>query len=294
MEHKTGFVALSGRPNAGKSTLLNAVLGQVVSIVSPKPQTTRNRIVGIHNLEGVQIVFVDTPGMMSKERDELGRRMLRGAREAVGDADVVVRVIDAARLQKSAEAGDFKPTGKPTIVALNKVDKVRPKDRLLPMIERFSAFEGVEAVVPVSALKKQGLESLVDEIAARLPEGPPLYPLEMITDRPERFLAAELVRGAVLRHTREEVPHAAAVAVTSWTESPKGCHIEAAIYIEKASQKGIVIGRGGSMIKQIGEAARMEIAELLDCPVHLKLRVDVASQWRADPEALRQLGYDES
>lgn len=300
---RSGFVALSGLANAGKSTLLNAILGQTISIVSPKPQTTRNRILGIHNLPGVQIILVDTPGLTA-ERDELGRRMVKGALAAIGDADVVVRVVDATkyRVDEPSLRGDSgrsarpkfpTPTGAPVIVALNKVDVVRPKGKLLPMIAALSQEEGVEVVIPISALRKDGIDELLSEVQSRLPEGPLLYPEEMITDRPERFLAAEFVRAAVLRHTRNEVPHATAVSVTEWRESKTGCHIEAVIFVERESQKAILIGKGGAMIKTIGEAAREEIGHALECEAHLSLRVDVASRWRGDPKTLRQLGYDE-
>jgi GTP-binding protein Era len=291
--HRTGFVALSGLPNAGKSTLLNAILGQTVSIVSPKPQTTRNRIVGIHNLDDAQIVLVDTPGLRQGS-NELGRRMFQEARAAVTEADVVLRVVDASHVGADvAEGFDLSPSSAPTVVALNKIDRVRPKDRLLPMLQRLSEIAGVEAVVPISALKRDGVDRLLREVVARLPEGPPLYPPEMITDRPERFMAAELVRAEILKHTRQEVPHAAAVAVTAWHEIQGAASIEAVIYVEKDSQRGILIGRGGSMVKRIGTAARQAIGELLGTPVHLKLRVTVSSEWRADPAALRELGYDE-
>ena len=291
---RCGIVALSGLPNAGKSTLLNAILGQEIALVSPRPQTTRNRIVGVHELPGAQLVLVDTPGI-HREHLELGRRMQKGAREAVHDADVVVRVVDAARLDPG-HAGtreDLTPTGKPTVVALNKVDLVRPKELLLPLIERCSRVEGVEAVVPVSARTGDGIEPLLREVAVRLPLGPRLYPPEMITDRPERFLAAETIRGAVLALTRQEVPHATAVDITAWRDAPDGCHVEARILVEKASQRGIVVGRGGTMIKEIGQRARQDLGRLLDCEVHLRLRVDVSEGWRGDPRALHDLGYDE-
>jgi GTP-binding protein Era len=275
--------------------LINAILGQTVSVVSPKPQTTRNRIVGIHNLPGVQLILVDTPGL-SPGRHELGRRMLRGAREAVSDADVVVRVIDATKWSPSSGNRDdaaLLSRGKRTVVALNKVDLVRPKERLLPLMAALAELENVEAVVPISALRGAGVDDLVNELAQRMPEGEPFYPPEMVTDRPERFLAAEVIRATVLRQTREEVPHAAAVEVQSWRDSDKGCHIEAVIYVEKSSQKAIVVGRGGEMIKKIGTAARLEIGRVLDCQAHVMLRVEVAEGWRGDPKALRQLGYDE-
>jgi GTP-binding protein Era len=293
--HRTGFVALSGLPNAGKSTLLNAILGQTISIVSPKPQTTRNRIIGIHNEPTAQLVLVDTPGL-SQGRTALGRRMFQQARAAVSEADVVIRVVDAARRGERvdvAEGFDLSPSAAPTVVALNKIDLVRPKDALLPLIQRLSEISGVEAVVPISAWKKNGIDRLIGEVVARLPEGPPLYPPEMVTDRPEQFMAAELVRAEILKHTRQEVPYAAAVAVTAWHEISGEALIEAVIYVEKSSQKGILIGRGGSMIKRIGTAARGEIVRLLECPAHLKLRVSVASEWRTDPAALRELGYEE-
>ena len=275
--------------------MINAILGQTVSVVSPKPQTTRNRIVGIHNLPGVQLILVDTPGL-SPGRTELGRRMLRGAREALSDADVVVRVIDATKWSPSSGKRDdaaFLSQDIRIVVALNKVDLVRPKEGLLPLIAALAELDNVETVVPISALRGHGVEDLVNELAQRVPEGVPLYPPDMVTDRPERFLAAEVVRATVLRQTREEVPHAAAVEIQSWRDSDKGCHIEAVIYVEKPSQKAIVVGRGGDMIKKIGTAARLEIGRVLDCQAHVKLRVEVAQGWRGDPQALRQLGYDE-
>lgn len=291
---RCGFVALSGLPNAGKSTLLNAILGQEIALVTPKPQTTRNRIVGVHNMAGAQLVLVDTPGI-DRGHHELGRRMLRGAREAVSDADVVVRVIDAGRLvpERLAAREDLAPAGKPTVVALNKVDLVHPKQRLLPLIEGCSKVEGVEVVVPVCARSGDGVEPLLREIADRLPVGPQLYPPEMITDRPEQFLAAETIRGAVLALTRQEVPHATAVMITGWRESDGACHLQAKVFVEKPSQRAIIVGRGGEMIKEIGQRARRDLARLLGSEVHLGLRVEVSEQWRGDPQALRELGYDE-
>ncbi len=293
-EHRSGFAALSGLPNAGKSTLLNAILGQEIALVTPKPQTTRNRIVGVHNSSDAQIVLVDTPGI-NKGQHELGRRMLRSAHQAVSEADVVVRVIDAARAKPEGleNRRDLQPTGKPTVVALNKVDLVRPKDRLLPLIEQCSKLADVQAVVPISALRNDGIDRLLEEIARHIPEGPVLYPPEMITDRPERFLAAEMIRGVVLVQTRQEVPHATAVEILGWRESEKGCHIEANVVVERRSQRAIVVGRGGTMIKKIGQRARQDIARLLDCEVHLALHVEVSEHWRADPRTLRELGYDE-
>ena len=291
---RSGFAALSGLPNAGKSTLLNAILGQEIALVTPKPQTTRNRIVGILNRPGAQIVIVDTPGI-TEGQSELGRRMLRSARQAVGEADIVVRVLDASRLdpRRLKDRRDLEPTGKPTLVALNKVDVVRPKERLLPLIELCSKLDTVEAVVPISALRGDGIDRLLDEIGRLLPEGPELYPPDMVTDRPERFLAAEMIRGVVLRQTRQEVPHATAVEIMGWRESPKGCHIEANIIVERRSQRAIVVGSGGTMIKSIGQRARQDISRLLDCEVHLALRVEISERWRGNPRTLKELGYDE-
>lgn len=287
-------MALSGLTNAGKSTLLNTVLGQEIALVTPKPQTTRNRIVGVANRPGAQLVLVDAPGL-HRGKNELARRMLRGAHQAVAEADVVVRVIDAARATPERLAGrpDLQPAGKPTVVALNKVDLVRPKERLLPLIDLASRVGDVAAVVPISALRRDGIEALLDEIGALLPEGPALYPPDMITDRPERFIAAELIRGAVLRLTRQEVPYATAVTVTAWHESPKGCHLEARVLVERPTQRAIILGKGGAMIRQIGQEAREEIGRLLGCEVHLRLRVEVAESWRGDPQTLDELGYEE-
>lgn len=291
---KTGFVTISGRPNAGKSTLLNALLEQKISIVSSKPQTTRNRIVGILNSDGHQIIFIDTPGI-TQGKDELGRRMKKGAEQAVADADIVLRVVDSAkvRLPKDGSRLEFSDADRPTLLILNKVDLIKPKRLLLPMIQTFAEIPGIEAVIPISALRSDGVDNILDEIKARLPQGPPLYPPDMITDRPERFFASELVRESVLRLTRQEVPHATAVAITSWKEVGGTFHIDASIYVERKNQKAILIGRGGEMIKTIGTAARKEISEMLDETVHLNLRVEVSTQWRHDPASLRELGYDE-
>jgi GTP-binding protein Era len=292
--HRCGFVALSGLTNAGKSTLLNVILGQEIALVTPKPQTTRNRIVGVLTRPGAQLVFVDTPGI-HRGRRELDRRMARGAQQAVEEADVVVRVVDASKVTPERLKGriDLRPTGKPTVVVLNKVDLVHPKQLLLPLLETCGQIEGVEAVVPLSALRHKGIEALIEEVARLLPEGPALYPEDMVTDRPERFIAAELIRGAVLRLTHQEVPHASAANISVWYESPKGVHLEARIVIERPSQRAILLGKGGSMIRQIGETARGDIGKLLDCPVHLKLTIEVSEHWRGDPRTLDELGYDE-
>ncbi len=287
-------MAFAGRANAGKSTLLNALLGQKLAIVSPKPQTTRNRILGIHNAEGLQAIFVDTPGL-GRPREELGRRMERGARQAAAEADVVVWLSDAARGERDlADARTLlEEAGRPALVALNKVDLVRPKDRLLPLIARWAELPGVAAVVPLSALRGDGVDRLLAEVEALLPEGPPLFPEDMLTDRPERFFAAELVREQILRLTEQEVPHSVAVQVASWREVEGEAHVEAVIHVEKESQKGILVGRGGSMVKAIGQAARAEMARVLGQTVHLALRVAVSPGWRGDPRALAELGYDE-
>jgi GTP-binding protein Era len=294
LAHRSGFVALAGRPNAGKSTLLNALVGQKLSIVSPKPQTTRTRLLGIVNTADAQVILVDTPGL-GPPRHELGRRMARGAAMAMADADVVVWLSDAAARFDDLDEGAtaLGRAGRPAIVALCKVDLVQPKQALLPRIARWAAVGLVEAVVPISALRKDGLDLLLAEVVSRLPEGPRLYPEEMLTDRPERFLAGELVREQVLRRTREEVPYGVAVEVTSWREAEGACHVTATIHVDKESHKGVLIGKGGSMIKTIGAEARAEIARLLGRETHLGLRVVVSRGWRSDPAALDELGYDE-
>jgi GTP-binding protein Era len=291
---KAGFVALVGRPNAGKSTLLNRLIGEKVAIVSDKPQTTRHRIVGVHNLPGGQIVFVDTPGI-HKPLHRMNRRMVDAAIDALKQADVVVLVVDATG---KAGGGDafvvdlLKHARVEPILALNKVDRVE-KARLLPLIEHYALALTCRAIIPISALKGEGVELLEAEVLSVLPEGEPLYADDYLTDQTERSLAAELIREKVLIHTRDELPFTTAVVIDQFEEPKAGSSltkIYASILVEHDSQKPIVIGKGGDMIKRIGTEARHDLERLLDGRVHLDLHVKVREDWRDDERLLDDLG----
>ncbi len=294
---RSGRCAIVGRPNVGKSTLLNALLGQKLAIATPKPQTTRTCILGVYvrKQPPLQIAFVDTPGLHRPE-NALGRALLEAAKGSVVEADVVLLLAQAgprARLSEvlgAPERGLLDELGKErkVILAINKVDRVKPKPMLLPLIEQCSKAHPFSAIVPISALKHDNLGGLIDAIAAQLPPGL-RYDEELLTDKPERFFAAELVREAVLRHTREEVPYATAVVIERFTDEAKICKIAATIVVEKESQKGIVIGAGGQRLKQIGTDARLEIEQLLQRKVFLELWVKVQADWTDSAEQVRQL-----
>lgn len=287
-KHVSGFVAILGRPNAGKSTLLNALLGQKVAIVAPRPQTTRNAIQGVLTTPQAQIVFVDTPGI-HKSTTMLNKRMMDTVR-ASAQTDVVLYLIDATSplTDEDTHAIDLiKKIDAPVIAILNKVDRVSPKEKMLDLIARLTEIHTFATYLPVSALKGEGLDILRKEIVSRLPEGPALYPEDYLTDQPERFLAAELIREQVLKLTREEVPHAVAVMVEKWEDTPKLIRIAATIYVERTGQKSIVIGAGGAMLKRIGTDARKQIETLTGKKVFLETFVKVQPNWREDPEFLQ-------
>jgi len=287
-KHVSGFVSILGRPNAGKSTLLNALLGTKVAIVAPRPQTTRNAIQGVLTKPQAQIVFVDTPGI-HKSTTMLNKRMMDSVR-ASASADVVLFLVDATARpsEEDAQALDLiKKLEAPAIAVLNKVDLVSPKQKVLSVITRYQGLHEFAAFVPISALKGDGLDLLLKEIIQRLPPGPELYPKDYLTDQPERFLAAELIREQVLKLTREEVPHAVHVMVEKWEDTPKLIRIAATIYVERPGQKIIVIGTGGSMLKRIGTMARMQIETMTGKKVFLETFVKVQPNWREDPEFLQ-------
>jgi GTP-binding protein Era len=293
---KSGFVALVGRPNAGKSTLLNRLVGQKIAIVSDKPQTTRNRITGVRNYPEGQVVFVDTPGV-HRPLHRLNVRMVDAALEALRDVDVVTAVVDAS---EPAGGGDrylmdvLTRVTKPKVLVLNKIDAV-DKARLLPQIERYSAL-GFDDVVPVSALDGDNVERLEQVILSHLPEGQPMYDEDYLTDQHERFFVAELVREQVLQHTHAELPFSSAVIVDKFEEpDEKGLmRLYCTILVERDSQKPIVIGRGGEMIKAIGTAARKELEQFFDTRVFLDLRVKVRADWREDERVLDELGLPQA
>jgi GTPase len=290
--YKSGVVALIGRPNAGKSTLLNRLVGEKIAIVSSKPQTTRTRISGVLTRERGQVVFLDTPGV-HKPGYRLNRRMMGVVTEALATVDLILLMVDAA---EPMGAGDrfvlnmLKPLATPTFLILNKVDALRDKARLLPRIGAYTAERQFAEVIPISALTGDGVELLIDRALAYLPEGPPLYPEDELTDQPERALAAELVREKILEATGDEIPYVTAVVTESWQEADDLTRIHCLIYVERAAHRAIVIGRGGARLKEVGTAARRDIEKLLGRHVFLSLFVKVREHWRDDERALDELG----
>jgi GTP-binding protein Era len=289
----SGFVSILGRPNAGKSTLLNALTGTKLAIVSDKPQTTRTLVQGVSTTERAQIIFVDTPGI-HKPDSLFNSRMMETIRAALDERDLLIYVADASRPPGEAEWEGvelIRNVGAPALLALNKIDRVKRKDALLPVIGQFKARHEFAEYLPVSALTGEGIEELRSEIVARLPEGPAYFPPDHITDQPERFLAAELIREKLLGETREEVPHSTAVVVEKWEETANLTRISATIFVERPGQKGIVIGSGGAMLKRIGTLAREEIERLLERKVFLELHVKVRPHWREDKRFLNELDW---
>ncbi len=288
---RSGFVAIVGRPNVGKSTLMNALLGEKLAIVSNKPQTTRNRILGVSTQANSQIVFLDTPGLHTP-RTRLGEYMMQAARDALAGIDGLMVVVDATAIGKQdrdivAEMGARKE--KKTLV-LNKIDLL-PKDRLLAIIQSF-ADAGYDEIVPLSALTGDGVEELRRALIAMLPEGPRYFPDDTLTDQPERFICAELIREKALLHLKDEVPHGIGVEILSLKKISDGLtEIDATIYCERAAHKGIIIGKNGAMLKTIGAEARLDIEALLDAHVNLRLWVKVREDWRNRRDDLRTLGY---
>ncbi len=293
-DFRCGYVAIIGYPNVGKSTLLNALIGERLAITSPKPQTTRHRILGILNRPEAQLLFLDTPGLL-KPRSALHQSLVKTVFEAMTGADVVVWLVDPRPpdLQDDVLLPHLRQWKRPLIVAINKIDLVA-KPGLLPLIAAYHELFPRAPIVPVSALLGDGLGDLLNEIIKQLPEALPLYPEEQLTDKTERFLVSELIRQRLLHHLGEEIPHAVAVVVEEFDESrrPEIVRIRAVIYVEKDSQKGIVIGKGGRLLKTVGREAREEIEALLDAKVYLDLWVKVWKNWRRDPRAVRILGYE--
>jgi GTP-binding protein Era len=290
----SGFVSLIGRPNVGKSTLLNSILGQKIAITSNKPQTTRNRILGIHNVEGGQILFLDTPGI-HKARGRLNKFMVDQALAACADVDVILFLVEANDPPGGGDEFIIELLSRsqiPVVLVINKMDLV-PRERLLPLMATYAARFPFREIVPVSALTRDGLDDLVTTVKALLPEGPRYYPEDMVTDLPERFIVAEMVREQVLRQSREEVPYGVAVTVEAFTESPEKnlVVINAVIHVERDSHKRIVVGKGGARIRAIGQASRVTIERLLGCRVFLELFVKVQKNWTDSDRLLREFGY---
>jgi GTP-binding protein Era len=289
---KSGFVAVVGRPNAGKSTLVNALVGSKVSIVTPVPQTTRNRILGIANCPGAQVILMDTPGV-HKPLSRLNAQMMNFVRQALADRDLAVLIVDASeRFGKGDEfviqlLREYTPR---TILALNKVDRVHKPD-LLPLIDRYSKLYNFEEIFPISARQGDGLEGILPAIIKLLPEGPQYFPLDEYTDQPERFLASEIIREQIIRQTKQEMPYVTAVLLDQFEEGETITRLHATIVVEKDSQKPIVIGHGGLRLKEIGTEARKELEKLFPPKVFLELFVKVEPNWRDNRALIAELDY---
>lgn len=301
---RAGFVALVGRPNVGKSTLVNALLGEKVAIVTPKPQTTRTRIYGILNRPDAQVVLVDTPGLV-QSTSPLKKALRRVTGQAATDSDVRLVVAECRGETPELSEADLdvittaKAAPGPVVLALNKIDKLARKETLLPWMARYREELNLAAIVPISAKRNDGLDILVDELVKLLPESPRLFPEDVYTDQAERALCAELVREQLLFLLAQEVPHGAAVVIESFEDerddvsaTRRGlCRLEGRIYVERESQKGIVVGKGGAMIRAISEKSRLAIEELLGCKVYLRLTVHVAKDWTESEAAVRRFGF---
>jgi GTPase len=300
MSFRSGFITIIGRPNAGKSTLLNALAGEKLAIVSPKPQTTRNRVLGVVNAPkkkgrpGAQVVLIDTPGV-HRAASSLGRKMMSEVREALNGCDLALIITDAA---KQSDTGDeflldvMKGAKTPAFLLLNKIDLLRgEKRKLLPLIERYSKLRDFREVIPISARKREGLDLLLDKVIHALPEGPHYFPEGQITDQPARFMASELIREQVLFATTEEVPHSTTVMIEQFEEGAKLTRIAAVIFCEREGQKRILIGHRGEMLKKIGTAARIEIEKMLGTKVYLELFVKVRQNWRESRGFVEELDW---
>ena len=295
MSYQSGFVAIIGAPNVGKSTLMNALLGQKISIVSPKPQTTRNRILGVKHLPGGQIIFLDTPGIFPAT-SLLDRNIVQAALKTLSEVNLILLMIEpfSGTVQIPETAGDrLKAMETPVFLIINKVDLVA-KQKLLPLIEEAGRTFPFKEIIPLSALTKDGVDLLEREIMALLPEGPQYFPEDMVTDLPEQFLVEELIREKVFRLLSKEVPYAVAVTVDSFRrrEDKPIIHIQATIHVERDSQKGILIGKGGNLLKKIGQSARESMEPLLGSQVFLELWVRVEKNWRKNPKLIRRFGYE--
>ena len=293
-EFRSGFAALVGRPNVGKSTLLNALVGEKLSIVTPRPQTTRHRILGILTLRNAQIAFVDTPGLHLKAARALNKAMNRTARAALAEADLVVLVVEALRWTHEDQLAldRIARTGRPAIAAVNKIDRVRPRARLLPYLAELAARHEFLAVVPVSALRAQNIEDLRDTIAAQLPRSAPLYPQGELTDRGPGFRIAETIREKLTLELNQEVPYGIAVEVPRLSEEEGVLSVDAVIWVDREGQKPIVIGARGERLKRVGRAARLAVNGMLGRRVHLNLWVKVRANWADNARALRELGVE--
>lgn len=292
-QYKSGFVAIIGRPNVGKSTLMNHIIGQKIAIMSDKPQTTRNKIHGVYTTEQAQIVFLDTPGI-HKPQSKLGDYMMKVAQSTLGEVDAILFLVDVA---EGIGGGDrfiieqLKKVDTPVLLVLNKIDKVHPEE-LLPIIQTYKELYPFAEIIPVSALLGNNVTTLIDQLVSYMEPGPQYYPADQVTDHPEQFVCAELIREKILHLTREEIPHSIAVTIEDMRVESNGVvHISAVIYVERDSQKGIIIGKNGSLLKQVGAQARADIEALLGSKTFLELWVKVKKDWRNQERILRDLGF---
>jgi len=293
-DFRSGFVAVVGRPNVGKSTLINAVMGKKVTIVTSRPQTTRHRILAVRTAEHTQIIFVDTPGLHRNAGKAMNRMMNRTAASALADADLVLFVIEAGRWTEEDDdvLKRVRSAEVPAIALLNKIDEVHPKDRLLQAIDELSQRHSFVEIIPISARKRDNLDVVLGSIPNHLPESPPLFPAETQTDRGAEFFAAEIIREKLTVQMRQELPYGLTVQIERYEQEQRGIGIHAVIWVERDSQKGIVVGKGGRMLKKIGKEARLELAEALQQPVHLELWVKVKDNWADNEKDLMSLGYE--
>jgi GTP-binding protein Era len=288
---KCGYVALIGRPNVGKSTLLNTVVGEKIAIVTEKPQTTRNRIIGIKNLAHAQIIFVDTPGI-HRPRHKLGEFMVKEAHQAMDMVDLIVFMVNPVNPSETEFSiiEKLKKLNKPVILAINKIDTIS-KQSLLPLIDLYKDLHSFKEIIPISALKNDGVERLLERIISYLPDSAKLYPEDMLTDQAERFMVGEFIREKIMKYTYDEIPYSVAVEIEKWDEKEKLIHIGANIYVEREGQKIIIIGKKGERLKKIAQEARLDIEKFLGTKVFLEVWVKVRKKWRQRDIILKSLGY---